>query len=76
MANLETMVDSSDERTNGPEQGDNPGTQENQSDAEGAEAGEQGGNRVVGGKEEDAEIDRQRGEGRMARRRAQRRHVR
>ena len=37
MANLETMVDSSDERTNGPEQGDNPGTQENQSDAEGAE---------------------------------------
>ena len=31
------MVDSSDERTNGPEQGDNPGTQENQSDAEGAE---------------------------------------
>ncbi len=32
-------------------------------DAEGAEAGEQRGDRVVGGEEEDAEIDRQRGEG-------------
>jgi len=32
-------------------------------DAEGAEAGEQGGDRVVGGEEEDAEIDRQRSEG-------------
>ena len=32
-------------------------------DTEGAEAGEQGGNRIVGGKKKGAEIDRQRSEG-------------